>query len=86
MSDEGGSGWRPDASLLATPSGRPVEPGDELGGRDEPRLLDDDAPAEEDDEPDWGEVAKRFAQKERLDEDPPSSSPDAVPRPNGTER
>lgn len=43
-------------------------------------------PAEEDDEPDWEEVAKRFAQKERLDEDPPSSSPDAVPRPNGTER
>ncbi|HAF56014.1 MAG TPA: hypothetical protein DCL01_12600 [Thauera sp.] len=43
-------------------------------------------PAEEDDEPDWAEVAKRFAQKERLDEDPPSSSPDAVPRPNGTER
>ena len=43
-------------------------------------------PAEEDDEPDWEEVAKRFAQKDRLDEDPPSSSPDAVPRPNGTER
>lgn len=43
-------------------------------------------PAAEDDEPDWEEVAKRFAQKGRLDEDPPSSSPDAVPRPNGTER
>lgn len=43
-------------------------------------------PAEEDDEPDWDEVAKRFAQKEGLDEDPPSSSPDVTSRPNGTHK
>jgi len=43
-------------------------------------------PAAEDDEPDWDEIAKRFAQKERLDEDRPSSSPDAAPRPNGTDQ
>tara|TARA_R110001583_G_scaffold195501_2_gene374408 strand:+ start:12825 stop:15098 length:2274 start_codon:yes stop_codon:yes gene_type:complete len=43
-------------------------------------------PAEEDDEPDWEEVAKRFAQKEGLDEVPPSSSPDVASRPNGTHK
>lgn len=41
-------------------------------------------PKEEEDEPDWAELAKRITQKERLDEDAPSPSPDALLRSNGT--
>lgn len=42
--------------------------------------------AEEDNEPDWAELQNRLIQKERLDEDAPSSSLDAPPRSNGTHK
>lgn len=43
-------------------------------------------PQEDDDEPDWGELANRFAQTERLDEDAPPPSPESTSRNTGTTR